>query len=422
MKEQLSYESGWVNHLGLVLKRGTWTNFRWDFSAAVFFSVFNAVFGQFYIPMALRNGATNLEVGLLSAAPAIGLLFSPLWANALSGRELKSFVVYPNLLARASLVAVAVYPKPWMFVGVSLLVNFLGGIQAPAYAAFVTRMYPHLLRGRLMGYVRVALGMALVPVTYGVGLWFARSGSSGPLTAAAVTGVISILLFANAQEVEATAHTSTPRLGVSQQWEMVRSNRPLAIFLVATTLSGFGNMLASPLYQIFQIHQLNLTDSQISLTRMVYYGFLLVAYFVIGWVIDHLSPKVAMLGGIAAYIVVPLLYAVGGTYGAVMVASGFQGMGDAAWDIGAMTYIFKSSPGREASAFGMHLMLFGVRGSIGPMLGTALSHSLSPVWIWYSAAAFGLMGYVVLFDPHHRGRGISTMSWLRRAGLGIPPH
>lgn len=56
-------------------------NFYSDFGAACLFSLFNVVFNQFYIALAIRQGATNFEVGILAAAPAIGLLFSPIWAG-----------------------------------------------------------------------------------------------------------------------------------------------------------------------------------------------------------------------------------------------------------------------------------------------------------------------------------------------------
>ncbi len=387
-----------VTRFGLHMDQPVWRNFTWDFSSAVFISLFNAVFGQFYIPMALRHGATNLEVGLLTAAPAIGLLFSPIWAAMVATRSLKPFIIWPNFIARASIIFVALFTTPWVFVSVSLFINLLSGIQSPAYAALLTKMYPAHIRGRLMGYVRVALGFVMIPLAYLIGWWTDKAGDSGALIGAAIAGVISIALFSRVKEcIPPGSQIAQPNTKFFKQWDMVRENPALAVFLLATTLSGFGNMLVSPIYQIIQVHVLNLNNLQIGYVRVAYFLFLLLAYLTMGSIIDRFSPRHALLAGIAAYAIAPLLYGLFGTYSAVIVASSFQGIGDAIWDIGCLSYVFKIAPGREAIAFGFHLMLFGVRGTIGPLIGTSLAHASSSMhFVLFAASIFSVTGLLVL--------------------------
>ncbi|GGJ07586.1 MFS transporter [Alicyclobacillus cellulosilyticus] len=404
-----------LTRLGMQMRPETWANFRWDLTSAMFISLFSAVFGQFYTPMALRHGASNFQVGLLTAAPAIGLLFSPLWANLLQGRRLKPFVVWPNLFARLSLAVVAVWSTPWVFVAIALFINFLGGVQAPAYAALVTRMYPPQLRGRLMGYVRVAMGSCLLPVTFGLGIWLQSAGDAGPLWAAAAAGVTSILVFSQVREVEPVAADHTRAVvRLRDQWQVLRGNRALGVFLAATTLSGFANLLANPLYQIYQVHTLGLTDTQISWTRIMYYACLLVAYLLMGWVIDRWSPRAAMFVGIGAYLSVPLFYALWGTYPAVILGSGCQGIGDATWDIGCLSYVFRAAPGQEAVAFGLHLMLFGVRGTLAPLVSTSLSHAVPDTWIFFFSSFLGLLGAITLavFGRPRPERTSAVRKWI----------
>ncbi|MCL6445060.1 MAG: MFS transporter [Alicyclobacillus sp.] len=396
-----------VLKLGMMMPRASWTNFRWDFSSALFVSIFNAVFGQFYIPMALRHGASNFQVGLLTAAPAIGLLFSPIWASLVANRSPKPFVLWPNLIARLSLIMVAFLPRPLTFVVISLFINFLGGIQAPAYAALVTRMYPPELRGRLMGYVRMALGFVLIPLAYVIGDWIHMAGDQGPLITAAIAGAISIVVFWNVREIEpAAAPQQQPEespkerffANVRDQWLLVKHHPALKLFLLATTLAGFGNLLANPLYQIFQVNILNLSSIQIGETRVAYYVFLLIAYFSMGWVIDRFSPRHAMYVGVGAYVVAPMLYALFGSYPAAMLASGCLGVGDATWDIGCMAFVFQATPGREAKVFGIHLMLFGIRGTAAPVLSTLFAKTLPLSWIFVTAAACSLAGMWAMFQ------------------------
>lgn len=381
--------------LGLQMSPATKHNLYSDFGAACLFSLFNVVFNQFYIALAIRQGATNLEVGILAAAPAIGLLFSPIWAGRIEQSNPKPFVIIPNLIGRALLLLPAFFGAPSVYVVTAIIFYFLMGIQAPAYPALITRMYQPELRGRLMGYVRVAMGAIMIPLAYIVGSWTDKSGPSGPLITAAITGVISILFLARVKEIALPTKVSARKSSFKEQLKLVRNHRELVIFFAATTLTGFGNILASPLYQIIQVRELQLNNIEIALARMSYYVCLLVAYFVVGWVIDRFSAKQTLVYGLAAFTIVPLLYGVFGNYPAVIIGSGIQGIGDAIWDIGILAYIFRAVPGREAVVFGLHLMLFGIRGSIAPLISTGLSDYMPISGLLIAAAICGCIGTVI---------------------------
>ncbi|TBL77825.1 MFS transporter [Paenibacillus thalictri] len=386
------------NYFGLRMSGPTWWNFRWDFLASCMYSFFNVMFNQFYMPLAIQYGAGKFQVGLLAAAPAIGLLLSPVWAGIIEKKNRpKPFVVWPNIVGRALIIVPAFYSVPWAFVSIAILFHMLMGIQAPAYASLVTRMYPPEQRGRLMGNVRVAMGLLMIPLAYVAGRWIDSSGATAPLTLGGVTGALAILAFARVRESEPVRQKPVKKTATFlEQLQLVKDNRALAVFLGATTLSGFGNMLASPLYSLIQVHDLALSNVQIGYIRMAYFTCLLISYMVMGWVIDRFSPKTAMCFGIAAYSTAPLLYGLIGNYPAAITAGGFQGIGDAIWDIGCMAYVFRVARGREAVVFGLHLMLFGFRGTIGPLLSTSLSGIASYSLILLAASLCSLLGLLLL--------------------------
>jgi MFS family permease len=387
-----------VHKMGLRMSKIVWNNFRWELAAAIFISLFSVVLGQFFIPLALRHGASSVQVGILTAAPAIGLLLAPFWASMIEKGNARLYMFYPNLFGRMLIVLPLIYPKPWVYVATSLAFHLLMGIQAPAYASIMTRIYPGELRGRLMGNIRVVMGALMIPLAYLIGRWIDSSGGGGPLIIAVITGVISIVLFTMVKEIEIDKHSVLPpkRATLFDQLKLIKENHKLALFLAATTIAGFGNLLASPLYQIIQIQKLELTNIQIGIARMVYFFCLLAAYLIIGWVIDRYSPKRAMFFGIVAFGIPPILYGLFGNYAAVIVAGGFQGIGDAIWDIGCMAYVFKLAPGREAVVFGLHLLLFGIRGSIAPLLSTSLFHSVPLYLLMGVAALCCLVGCLLL--------------------------
>ncbi|REJ12717.1 MAG: MFS transporter [Paenibacillaceae bacterium] len=390
---------GALQHIKLELGPNAWHNFRIDTSASLLFAFFNVVYNQFYIAMALRAGATDFQAGLLAAAPAVGLMLSPVWASFIERSQPRPYMVWPNLIGRALIVLPAFFGVPVVFVATALVFQLLMGVQAPAYAALIPRMYPPRHRGRLMGNVRVAMVVLMIPMAYAVGRWMDEAGSGGPLAAAAVLGVLSILLFTRIRESEPVKTSSDPprRDGLKGQWQLVRESKELSLFLLATTFTGFCNIAAGPLYQIIQVDRLALSNVEIGYARIVYYVFLLASYFVAGWVIDRYSARHTVVYGLAAFAIVPVLYALFGNYPAVLAGSAVLAIGDAIWDIGFMTYVFRLAPGREAAAFGLHMMLFGIRGTIGPILSTALSGIGVPMTALLAAAAlFGWMG-VALF-------------------------
>lgn len=385
-------------------------NFSFDLAASVIYSLFNVVINQFYIPMAIDAGASDFEVGLLAAAPAFGLLFSPLWTGWIEAGRSRSFTIFPNLIGRALLLFPALWVSPWIFVVTALAYQLLMGVQAPAYPSFMARVYPAEYRGRLLGYVRVAMGLAMIPLASLVGIWSDKSGSSWPLASACLAGVVSILLFCGVKELNRSgSRTGEPspgssggqdarhRMSLREQWRYARGNRALLVFLAATTFSGFGNILSQPLYQIIQKEHLALSFSEIGMARTTYYAALLLAYFVIGILIDKYEPANVVLWGIAAFAVVPLMYGLQESYPVVLAGSAIQGIGDAIWDIGIMAYVFRLAPGKEATVFGLHLLLFGIRGTTGPLLSTALSGTLPFPVMLLAASVCGWIGVAVFY-------------------------
>jgi MFS family permease len=234
-----------------------------------------------------------------------------------------------------------------------------------------------------------------------VGKWSNAYGPSGALIAAAIAGVASILLFNRLRvpKVEDLPSSKAPalRFSLRDQWQLVKHNKVLAVFLVATMFSGFGNMLANPLYQIVQVDVLRMSNMEIGYARAAYFTGLLLTYLIGGRMIDRFDIKYTLLVGIAAYAVVPGLYGFWGSHSSVVIGNFVQGMGEAIWDIGILAFIFRLAPGREASLFGLHLLLFGIRGTIGPLLSSSLSGTVPISAILIAAALCSSVGTVMFW-------------------------
>lgn len=402
--------------LGMPMTARVWRNARIDLGASCLFGLFNVVINQFYVAFAIQQGASNLQVGLLTAAPAVGLIFSPFWASWIEKtNNPKPFMIIPNAIGRLLLLLPAFFAYPSVYVAAALAFQLLMGVQAPAYAALMSRMYPADLRGRLMGYVRVAMGILMIPLAYLVGGWSEAFGPSGPLIAASIAGMLSIGLFntiklskkverSSFEKEDDTVSLTKKKFSMAEQWKLVSGNRTLAVFLAATTFAGFGNMLASPLYQIIQVDVLELSNLQIGYARVAYFTTLFLTYWTAGLMIDRFPIKYTLTIGVGAYAVVPMLYGLWGTYPAVVTGNAIQGVGEAIWDIGILAFVLRLVPGREAMVFGIHLMLFGIRGTVGPILGASLTGSVSLSVLLVGASICGWIG-TILFIAGNSKKG-----------------
>ncbi|MNH33061.1 hypothetical protein D3C79_935480 [compost metagenome] len=120
--------------------------------------------------------------------------------------------------------------------------------------------------------------------------------------------------------------------------------------------------------------------------------------------IDRFDIKYTLLFGIGAYAVVPMLYGLWGSYSAVIVGNAVQGVGEAIWDIGILAFVFRLAPGREAMVFGLHLMLFGVRGTLAPLLSSSMSTSVSLTALLIGASICGWIGTLLFLSGNWRRR------------------
>ncbi|UUZ91761.1 hypothetical protein LJK87_40595 [Paenibacillus sp. P25] len=176
---------------------------------------------------------------------------------------------------------------------------------------------------------------------------------------------------------------------------MLKENRRLALFLAATTLSGFGNMLASPLYQIVQVQRLELSNVEIGYIRMVYYAMLILAYWLMGWVIDRYSPKHAMYFGIAGFTLVPLLYGAIGTYPFLLGRRRTAGV--CRCDLGYRVpgLYFPHCPGKRSRCLRLASHVVRHPRHDRTALSTALADIVPPPVLFFAAFACGILALLI---------------------------
>ena len=78
-----------------------WYNWRWDLAAGISSGIYQACIWTFALQLARgKLHATGMQMGLATAAPAIGYLFAIIWARQMEGRSKLPFVTLTWVMSR----------------------------------------------------------------------------------------------------------------------------------------------------------------------------------------------------------------------------------------------------------------------------------------------------------------------------------
>lgn len=350
-------------------------NFKWDFVSALLYGLYAGLFMPFVAATGIRLGATNLAVGLLTAAPCAALLASFYWGSLVQHKPKLPFVVLPNVVGRGMLLLMMFVVSPWPYVGIIFLFWIVTSIPSSPYAGLMELIYPREYRGRLLAYVRVAVGICQLATVAIAGKLLDSLGYRVMFPAAAVIGVLSSLAFWRIKEprIDSMPHSAATRpAGLREQLGVLIRDRVFLMWEIGFTVFGFGNLFLAPVLPVFQVRHLGLSNTQISMIAMCWTLSWLVAYPFWGTFIDRRGPGRAIIMTIVLFGLCPMAYYAGGTFRAALLGAVFNGVAEAGIDIGWMNQCIKLAPGRASLYSGLHLTILGIRGTIGPLLGAAL--------------------------------------------------
>jgi MFS family permease len=364
-----------VTFLGMLMDRRTRWNFLSEAGNAALVGLFIGVVGPFTIPLAIRLGATPLQVALISAAPFIANLLAPYWAGLSHYSRKLPWVIVPHLIWRGGMGLVGIFAHPaalvWIFVSTHVAV----AAANPAYGALVQRVYPTAIRGRLMGYVRLLLAAAMLPTALIAGGLIDRFGPQWVFLGAGACGVVGLAVYALTKEPADSPLPSGPlsRPSPLQGLKLAVSDPPFRRYLLATIIFHGGVLVAHPLYGAYQVREMGLSNVQIGYIALAWNLAWLGSFALWGRVIDWKGPRPVVIAAAAFYLGLPLAYGLGGgLFAVVLLGAMCQGIADAALDLGGWNMILSVNPDRVGQYTSAAMMATGVRGAIGPFLGTAL--------------------------------------------------
>ena len=342
--------------------------------------------------------APETTIAVMTAAPFIGNLLSPLWARQMEGKGKLPFVLGSWIPARALLFLMPLATFPWLFVGLVSGVQFIGTISTPAYTTLMRDIYPDRQRGRLMGYVRVAAQTFTFLATLTAGRLLDHGISYRYLfPVAGLLGIAAAFSFSRVRPLVAQASVveGARRLSAREflldTLSILRENVGYRWFALSVFTYGFGNLMVIPLYALYQVDVLGITNTQIANLANFASLWAIAGSFFWGRFVDRHGAGRSVLISILLITVSPLVYLMTRSVEGLFFASALAGFGFAGIELSYMQSILSyAEPGRAAQYQSLHSLLLGVRGVLAPLVGVPLMHALDYPKVFL--LAFAIMG------------------------------
>jgi len=328
-----------------------------------------------------RLHASVALIGLMTAAPFIGNMFALFYANAMEGRRKMPYVVWSQVIARSLFLFALFATTPISFALMVSAIQIIVTISSPAYAAILKEVYPDEHRGRIMAYIRVGMAFTTFVSTLVVGqvLKLGKWDYTHIFPIAGVFGVMAAISFGTIRTapVDPThpdnQRTSTTKF-LRDTLAIFREDRNYAWFALSVFTFGFGNLIAAPLYPVFQVDRLHISAAQVALLSNVATIIWMISYFYWGKYVDVRSPLKAVVVNILLVSLVPLNYFLARNVWMLLPTSVINGITMGGVELSYFNSIlYFAKEGKESQYQALHSFLLGIRGTIGPFVGAAMA-------------------------------------------------
>ncbi|MCB9423445.1 MAG: MFS transporter [Ardenticatenaceae bacterium] len=384
---------------------------------------------SFMVIFATRLGANGLQIGLLNASPAIVSLFFTLPVGQwLQKHPIRLAVFWTSVWHRMFYAAWIFLPLLFSAPGqiqaliwLTLAMSVPGTAMAVGFNALFAEAVPPEWRGHVAGirngllalvFMVVSLLCGLIlewlpfpvgyQVVFGLGfiggvmssyhLWFVRPAIDGqdparlnnPVNDMARPGYLRTLGDGRLATVGLRFLTR-----LKQPWlnlELLRG--PYSVILLLFFVFHLTQYLAIPLFPLYWVNHLHLTDQEISLGNAVFYGAVLIGSSQLARLTRRLGNRHLMAVGIAAMSVYPALTAVTHTLQLFLITSALGGL---AWSMvggASANYLLEKIPEDQRPA---HLAWYNLALNAavlgGSLIGPALAGAIGIVAALALAAA-----------------------------------
>jgi len=285
-------------------------NLRAFFFDGVFSAASDAIFITYQTLYVLALGATNAQIGLMSALSSLSatLLLMPGAMLADRAKRRKPLVLWAGGgVARLMVLLLALLPFLFMgpaavYVAIALNV-ILAGAGNLAYSAWVSLtadVVPLSWRGRFFGTRNMVMGLVTIVMTLLAGQLITRMGSiSGYQLAfviAFMIGMASTYSYAHIKEPEKSVQSQESRVySLSSLLASLRTDRSFLAFCLYAMIWNFSLNIAGPFFNVYLVKTLNATAFMVGFLSIVSSMAGLPALRLFGQLNDRWGPRKVIL-------------------------------------------------------------------------------------------------------------------------------
>ena len=354
------------------------SNFRIDLFSGICSGLFVTVLVAFMPVIVRRMGGSTTDVAIVVAGPFIGNLLSPIFAYLLAHLPLVRVVAGAASLSRlVFMISVVLAATPFMLALTSVTFWIITVSNIAAYTALMQGIYPDRERAFAMGNVRVGASIAGIAAAAVAGTFIDVIPAQWVFAAAALIGLPgAVAFFWIRYDGPSAPPARRPAVAIARDvWADVRYRK----LLLAFTIFGTGNLMNFAVFPIMLVDHFDASNGFVGTLAIVQSATQIVAYPVIGRIIDRGSTLRQTLLATLLTLLVPIGYlAAPGTWALLPVAV-IIGIGVSSGELTAFTNIVHMAPRERIGEYAAaNAFLLGVRGTVAPFAAAALLGMVQP--------------------------------------------
>lgn len=407
------------------LDESTRYNFKIDAAASVFFAFYAGVLYPFFPATAVRLGIDGILLALLTASPFMGHLFAVYWGHKSECKPKRKVVFYSGFISRMLLIGLGLVSNSTVFALMLILHFVIAAAGWPAFTALMQNIYPARERGRLMGSIQFIIGLSRVGVTYFAGLMIDFYGHGRLFIIAGIAGMIASFVIRKVKDPGEARDCALAksRFSLKNTAKILKNDNLFSLTLMGFFIFDLGNMLLVPIYPLYQVKVMGLSNFQIGQLSI---------FWMIGWFIsapywgslnDKKRPLLVVMAAVGLFMISPLIYFSNPIFYVLPLASLAAGAAGSALEVGWLNQIIRLGGSKSAVYSGIYLTALGLRGLIGPVLGGILIKYFSFNAIFILAVFFLSAGLIPLIIVNRFETGkIKELPRRRKLGFYMHQH
>ena len=367
-----------------------------ELSMSLAYGVFYACIIPFTQVVLRRQGATVDMLALYTALLFVGSVFTSFSIVLMRRRRTINIIVFCWLLGRSLFLLTAFVTGAVQLMAIGIVFWLLEAFVIPAYTRVIQKIYPESGRGKVMSTVRMGRVSVILLITPLAGWALDRVGYQVLFPIGALFGILATYLFTRIDLDEGELPPRQTK-AFSDLWQIVRTDRNFAVYLVSYSLFGLGGLLSWPLYPVVQVDRLQLSYSEIGLLGLVESITWFLSYLLWGRTIDKRGGLFVVRAISAISIVTPLTYMSAQSLWMLMPSAIARGLGMAGFELGRISAgIQLADPERVTEYAAIQSTVVGLRGLVAPLVTVGLLRMGAPhSAVFLLSVAFLVMGWVM---------------------------